>query len=690
MAAAEVLANRHLVSTILHHLSDMKYKDRRQQGPDQPVEFLEFRPTLVPCILVNRLWADEATSVLWKRYPHLPALKHMVISRRQYYANKIQQVFALGPPPGDAETLDYLHGLEWPGLKSLELEIDFLRHGADFTRMFHAGLEQLELSGIQSGDADYLTGVVLPSIFRPCKHLKRIRIGPDVITGPDAVHASVIVEHLDSVPTLDAIEVKSANLRNKDVLFTRLIQRTGLEALEIDLEPGIALLPLLRGPNTLASPFSSLKRLSIMCYPEIAVALPLHLHVVEDLHFDIARIPNQVAQPSDYVVLDDILMQLSHCPQLRLLKIGVGPVALGFPSATSFPKVSGTPLSRLALSCPKLEDVYLFATEPSAIDGSGISSSHFDAFCQSLPRLRELSLKFHPTTTAALQPAALQSLGKHCRELEVLRLKIPCKIASLPVPKAVPQIVVHDDRDSPAPEIVLTNTQSDSFMTSMVSSSTGSSNSKPSPSRSQADTSVALFPRLTHLALPRPETVLSVAGDSFTVSSDSHSASETLDSDVGEDVVRSWAHALVTHFPRLELLEAWGDWTGEDNESLNYFLPAEEVLATTWEFLSGIEQDLWDDENDEVQQEIDGNSWPTYDSGDDWDKASLINEYPVTDDSAEFATYDEESDSEITPGRTTEGHRFFEPDDPSTPNPSISHASPSTPPTDEVKSMRIT
>jgi len=64
-AASTVLADRQILSTILLQLSDMKYKDRRQYGPDQPVEFLEFRPTLVPAILVNKQWADEGTSILW-------------------------------------------------------------------------------------------------------------------------------------------------------------------------------------------------------------------------------------------------------------------------------------------------------------------------------------------------------------------------------------------------------------------------------------------------------------------------------------------------------------------------------------------------------------------------------------------------------------------------------------------------
>lgn len=165
MAAATAMANRHIVSTTLHHLSDMKYKTRRQYGPDQPVEFMEFRPTLVPSILVNKLWADEGTSILWKRYPHLPALRGMDAKRRQYYANKVEQVFSLSPPLGHPETLDYLDGLEWPNLKSLELEVDFQRHGSKFASMLHARLEHVELSGCQSGGSRYFAEGVIPALM---------------------------------------------------------------------------------------------------------------------------------------------------------------------------------------------------------------------------------------------------------------------------------------------------------------------------------------------------------------------------------------------------------------------------------------------------------------------------------------------------------------------------------------------
>jgi hypothetical protein len=164
-ATMEAMANRTIISNILEQLSDMKYKDRQQNGPDQPVQFLEFRPTLVPSILVNKLWADEGTSILWKRYPHLPALDTMEQTRRQYYADKIQRIFSMGPSPEGPMGLDYLDDLVWPNLKSLELELDLQKHGAKFASMMHPGLEHLEISGVQSGGSAHFVDVVFPSLL---------------------------------------------------------------------------------------------------------------------------------------------------------------------------------------------------------------------------------------------------------------------------------------------------------------------------------------------------------------------------------------------------------------------------------------------------------------------------------------------------------------------------------------------
>ncbi|CAI6341545.1 unnamed protein product [Periconia digitata] len=651
MAVATALANPHVVSTILHHLSDMKYRDRRQNGPDEPVEFLEFRPTLVPSILVNRLWADEGTGILWRRYPHLPALRWVSPERRQYYADKVQQVFVMSPPDDSASDLDYLKGLRWPNLKSLEFEVDFLRHGGVFADMLHGGLERLELLGMQSGDSTYISGIVLPELFNSCSGLKSIRIGPDVIADDDPVHVNVLYQLLDTLPALNSIEIKDANFVGKDALFTRLSQRPGLQNLEIDLDPGSDLVSLLSGPDALPSPFASLKRLELMCYPEVALALPTHLHLLEHFKVDIARIPNQPAQASDMEIFNHLLEELTHCPNLRVVKIAIGLLAEDFPSMSSYPKLSGRSLVKFATACPNLYDLSVFTIESSTIDGSDISAVEFDEFCRHLPRLRSLNLRLQPTTATALETMALSSLSSHCPELEVLRLKFVCQLPALPASAitldTLPDQPADTDHHDAVKELTLLEAES------------------------RATT--ALFPKLTHLALSRPVTALAPTTSTthtyttaISSSSPPHSpiSPTTFSSDIlptsspsipsptlEESLVHTHATPLTTHFPALEILEAWGDASGLDHESLLYFLPLEEVLATVWEFLSGVEQDLWEGASDvsgedaveggdgqdrvfageEEWKEEEGESWYTLNSnrssGEDWEKACLMEEF---------------------------------------------------------------
>lgn len=366
------------------------------------------------------------------------------------------------------------------------------------------------------------------------------------------MHSNALHEHIYAFPSLQDIALKSANILDKDAFFTYLCQRRGLEGLEIDLKPGTALLPMLSGQYALPPLFTSLRRLSITCYPEIALALPMNLKQVEQFQLDITRIPNRYAQPSDTAILKEIFAQLAHCPKLRLLKIGIEMLASDFPSSTTFPLLSGISLINLAKACPKLEDIDFLTNEWTGIDGTAISTQDFEHFCEALPGLRALNIKFDPETTEALQTSALQSLGKHCPELEVLRLKTALHLPSLP---AAPRVLP----------------------------GSGEPTAQDEPSTSTKTPAAPLFPHLTHLALARLNTPLTPETET--------------------SLVHAWADALQAHFPRLEILEAWGDAENVNVEALKYFLPLQEPLATTWEFLSGVEQDLWGEETEEEEVE---------------------------------------------------------------------------------------
>lgn len=627
----------------------MKYKDRRQRGPDQPVEFLEFRPTLVPSILVNKLWADEGTSVLWRRYPHLVALKDMGVERKQWYARKVESAFIMSPPDS-IEDLTYLEGLDWPCLRTLELEVDWRRHGTSLTRVLHDRLEYLELSGAQSGGSEYVAHVVFPAFLVPCSNLKSIHIGPDFIDPRDPLDSQTLCDLLASRPSIKDVQIMNARFASNDTLFQFLCKHQGHETLEIDLEPGLSLLPFFFQTNKL---FSSLQRLHIMCYPEIALAMPLHVASITDLSIDIARIPDRQAQDGDIIVLDDLLAALTQCKHLQLLKVNVGQLAVGFPSANALPTLSGQSLAKLVKGCSQLKDINLLASEPASIDGSKISIADFEDFCKGAPNLTNLSLKFHPGTTVSLEESALQSLGKHCQHLEVLRLKITIQLPLLTASNALsPPLVLNDC----IPDATQFRNDKKSHETQAPPDSRKHVDIEPFATQATTSTK-PLLPNLTHLALARPQSVLSIASEPYAASMISQSSAE-IDPTLEQDLVRCWAHSLLVHFPHLEILEAWGDWTGHDNDSLNYFLPLQEPLASTWEFLSGVEQDLWEDGEDVDKVGLAGLaddfderiSFDSRGSG-DWDRASLMNEFPEDDEyeSEYLNTYDEEPEDMPTP-----------------------------------------
>ncbi|RMZ73910.1 abc transporter [Pyrenophora seminiperda CCB06] len=652
-ATAQATADRRIVHLILHHLSEMKYKDRRQRGPDQPVEFLAFRPTLAPSILVNKLWADEGTSILWNSYPHLPALQDMPIGRRQWYATKAEKLFVLDPAESDGG-MAYLEGLDWPNLKTLELEVDWQRHEKAFRSMLHARLQDLELHGIQPGGSQYIAEHILPALSASCTNLRSICFGPDLVKHEDPVHDQKLIHLLDCIPSIIDVQINNAGFSSKDTLFKNLSQRPGLETLHIDLDPGLQLLSSFTGHNALSSPFSSLKRLHIKCYPEIALALAPHLQLVEEVLLDIARIPHHDQQINDVNVLDDILGAFSRCTDLQSLQVNIGQLSRDFPSVVSHPVLSGIALVKLATGCSKLRDINLVASEPSSINGSMISKLQFEAFTRKLPQLVSLTLKLHPQTAIRLESTALGSLGRNCPLLTILRLKVALHLPDLQSPG--------DPLSAQPVEPTLPNASEDDNMPRRPSIAINGHQRGPSLDFEQLVESRTptgpLFANLTYLAFARPQSILSIASDTYTVSSNSQSSS-AFDPLLEEDLVRSWARPLAVHFPRLEVLETWGDWAGQDNESLNYFLPREELLASTWEFLSGVEQDLWEDDGDE--DELDELNWvePSTERysivSADWDLASFVNEFPDVNDvgtGAYLEPYEEEPEGMITPGRT--------------------------------------
>jgi hypothetical protein len=70
-----------------------------------------------------------------------------------------------------------------------------------------------------------------------------------------------------------------------------------------------------------------------------------------------------------------------------------------------------------------------------------------------------------------------------------------------------------------------------------------------------------------------------------------------------------------------------------------------------------VEQNLWDDEEEE------GDSWQSFDTGDDWDAASYLNELTVAEPVLAAGFSEDEHEDMTTPGRTLDHDGYFPPMD---------------------------
>lgn len=578
MAAAKAAANQHIVSNILYHLRNQKIKERRQRGPDHPVELVATCPSLLPALTVNKLWADAGTSIIWSRYPRLPALRDVESARRQQYADKVTKTYLIQPQPD--EDLDYLSNLKWPLLSSVELVLDFAQFGPQLMNMFTPSLHFFALGSPQSCTASHFIQTILPTILALCPNLQGFNLGPGIFPTSEASLPNELCDQLDVIPSIKAIQVKHSGISD-DLLFSRLSRRVGLLALQIDLVSGSQLLPLFESTES-EPPFASLQRLDISCSPENALAMLPHLPMLENLQVHVRRTGTESPQDSDKSILGDLLTSVASASNLRVLSIIMGAISKPFAPEVESPVLSGPALVELARNNTKLKVLKISPSEPQSIDGSAISTEDFELFCSLLPHLEGLTLKFDPETVQHLTHTILESLGQHCRSLHFIRLRMSATLPGLPISNTTPRITL----DAP----VSSSPDQESWFDKL---------------NGDTPSSTPLFPCLAHLAIARPDTILAFPPDS---------SSEHLDQQLKEYLVRSWADALLADFPRLEILEAWGDWIGNDAKSLNYLLPTQGVLHCMWEFLRGIEQDIWVDEEEEEE------------GASDWDVASGLNE----------------------------------------------------------------
>ena len=128
-----------------------------------------------------------------------------------------------------------------------------------------------------------------------------------------------------------------------------------------------------------------------------------------------------------------------------------------------------------------------------------------------------------------------------------------------------------------------------------------------------------MFPCLHHFGFARPDTSLAHISEfiyspleegSEVITPTQASMPRSLDAEFDWDeemeavFIESCIAPFCLNFFALESLEAWGNADSADSESRVYYFPMNEPRATLWEFFAGVEQNLSDRPNLEIDGDV--------------------------------------------------------------------------------------
>ena len=156
------------------------------------MEQLPDNRTLFAALQVNRLWAEEATTVLWQNYPSISALIQIHDAERlQHYANKVSY-WEIGHYEDGPELHRKLQLLRFPRLRQISVLSSYFLDGTPATDFCSfTSLLILELNYVQCPYFD--TGTHFPAngflaLAKRCPHLQQLGVHRSPISiGNDGV-----------------------------------------------------------------------------------------------------------------------------------------------------------------------------------------------------------------------------------------------------------------------------------------------------------------------------------------------------------------------------------------------------------------------------------------------------------------------------------------------------------------------
>ena len=344
------------------------------------MEQLHRKKSLFGALQVNRLWADEATVVLWRMNPPIQGLIQISnVERRQHYANKISSLQIHG-----LSKVNHLLNTRFSRLTKLFTSFPYEGDQQYLDRVLQPNLQSFSYSGSQ------LRFESLLQIATRCPHLLFLSL--DWWQHPFGTRD--LIWFLDLMPSLTHI---SLDFVGKVEQYVHLASRPNLQGLHIFYST-LTEDATMRVLATVTNPYPKLRYLSWSATGKAFGCLARHLcnlcvldlalvDASDDILFAISDCTNLERidvrfRRDSYVPAEGLLAIARKCPHLRVCNLDrpvrgnmkidgrgitddiIGQVATYLPTMTCFRLVMETNLTITALlylgdRCPNLTDCYL-------------------------------------------------------------------------------------------------------------------------------------------------------------------------------------------------------------------------------------------------------------------------------------------------------------------------------------------
>lgn len=361
------------------------------------LEQLHDTKALFAALQVNTLWADEATTVLWRVKPPLMAFARIVsLERLQYYAGKIS-VFDLWCDEHECGGHSKFQYLRFPRLSKISANQDGQRNGLLFMQCLQPKSRTSEIS------EGPITDNYLMQVGARCPVLQSLELYNKL----GAITATDFLSFLNGMPSLTAIHLGP---RLKDVIsdevYVHLASRPNLVALRTSfkvLTPGL----VKRMQEVVDQPFPELVYLMCCSESEAFSQLSHHLTTLTELRLS-------VLDSSRKTVFD-----LCHCTSLVRLKLTFDAFDTDFDADSHFPPEG---LLAIAKSCSHLQTFIVNHIQEFDVARGSITDITDDVIQEFVALLPGLSC-FNLNVKTNLTHQALRILGEGCANLKECSLQ---------------------------------------------------------------------------------------------------------------------------------------------------------------------------------------------------------------------------------------------------------------------------